>query len=86
MSGFMGREMGPGEDPLAQYTDVHCKLISVVHLIPTLRVLWKYHVLSLAGVLLGGGLAQFLLVSLSIGSFLKSNYHSSTCCQTSKNY
>lgn len=64
--------MGPGENPAAHCTAGQpIPLISVIHLIPALRVPWKYHVQASLG-LCGGELAQFLLVFLSIGSFLKS--------------
>lgn len=72
MSGFMGKEMGPGEGPAAHCTAGQpIPLISVIHLIPALKISWKYHVQASLG-LCGGESAQFLLVFLSIVSFLKS--------------
>lgn len=57
MSGFMGREMGPGEVPSVQCADDQpTPLTSVTHLLSAFRVPWKFHVLSLSMALWGGWL------------------------------
>lgn len=76
MPGFMEREMAPREGPSAQCTDDQpALLISVIHLLSALRVPWKYHVLSLSGVLWGwvGSIPVGISIHRCLGGrFLKS--------------